>query len=189
MTAISYHTTTSDDLMWARALVTPDLLASLDMLRADQADAGDFYRGDAAAVVRLAELVALTEAEVARRAWLANAGAPVRHPDAYESWRLLAEAVRESLAIADYCAAAGYPLRQAGRGELHGACPVCRDGHDRFMVWPSRGRWHCRRCGGHGDIINLYRSITGAGFCEALAVLADMAALPLPASLAVGAGR
>lgn len=181
-TTALYHT---DDLLWGRDLVTPDLLATLDMLRADLADHPTFYSGDEVAAARLAELVALTEAEVARRARLANAGTPVRHPDAYETWRLLAEAVRESLAIADYCASLGYELRPIGRDELHGACPVCRAGHDRFMAWPDRRRWHCRRCGGHGDVVNLHRSITGAGFCEALAALADMAALPVP----VGVGR
>ena len=177
----SYHATS--DIIYHRQMVTPDLLATLDMYRADAADHAEFYQGDEVALVRLTDLIGLAAAEVSRRARLANAGAGVRHPDTFEQWRLLAAAVREQLSLIDYCAHIGLELHQTGRDEWHGPCPVCRAGYDRLMVWPTRGRWHCRRCGGHGDVITLHRSITGAEFCEALMRLAEMAGLPLPAGV------
>ena len=42
-------------------------------------------------------------------------------------------------------------------------------------------RWWCRRCGLTGDAISAHRSLTGAGFFEAVRHLAAEAGLPVPA--------
>jgi DNA primase len=69
-------------------------------------------------------------------------------------------------------------LRRVARtsgGELAGPCPFCRQGVDRFRVWPKhpsgRGRWWCRRCGRGGDAIAYVQERDGVGFKEALRVL------------------
>jgi DNA primase len=45
--------------------------------------------------------------------------------------------------------------RVTTKGELAGPCPFCREGKDRFRVWPDEGdgRYWCRRCGKSGDRI------------------------------------
>jgi len=58
-------------------------------------------------------------------------------------------------------------------GEFAGPCPLC-GGTDRFRVWPFReggARWYCRRCGEHGDAIDLVRAVEGIGFIEACKLL------------------
>jgi DNA primase len=52
-------------------------------------------------------------------------------------------------------------------GEYCGPCPFCRDGDDRFRVWPNEGRWWCRRCDRRGDAIQYLRELHGATFQEA----------------------
>ncbi len=55
-------------------------------------------------------------------------------------------------------------------GEYAGPCPFCRDGKDRFRVWPEQGeggRWWCRQCGKSGDIIQYLREFRGMSFREA----------------------
>jgi DNA primase len=57
-------------------------------------------------------------------------------------------------------------------GEWAGPCPFCREGEDRFRVWPSQGRegigrYWCRRCGKRGDAIQLVRELDGTSFREA----------------------
>ena len=42
----------------------------------------------------------------------------------------------------------GIKLKKIGR-EWHGACPVCRTGRDRFIVW-KEGNYYCRQCGEKG---------------------------------------
>ena len=63
----------------------------------------------------------------------------------------------------------GAKLRKQG-AEHHGACPVC-GGHDRFMVWPSKNRWHCRGCGVGGDAIAFEMHVSGSSFADAVRTL------------------
>lgn len=64
-----------------------------------------------------------------------------------------------------------------GGGEWAGPCPFCRDGRDRFRVWPcstrhgGKGRWWCRRCGAKGDAIDYVRRRDGVGFVDACRTL------------------
>jgi DNA primase len=52
-------------------------------------------------------------------------------------------------------------------GEYAGPCPFCRAGHDRFRVWPSKGRYWCRACGRCGDTIQYLRDLRGLTYREA----------------------
>ena len=52
-------------------------------------------------------------------------------------------------------------------GEYHSACPNCREGVDRFIVWPALNRYWCRRCDVSGDAIQFCRNFLGMSFKEA----------------------
>lgn len=81
---------------------------------------------------------------------------------------------------------AGYnPKRKAAShgGEYSSACPFCKDGDDRFVVWPQRhnnngeyqgGRFSCRVCGRYGDAITFLRDLYSMGYKEACAQLRIM---------------
>ncbi len=54
-------------------------------------------------------------------------------------------------------------------GEYASACPYC-GGHDRFRIWPNEGetgRFWCRQCNEHGDLIDHLRRQKGMTFQEA----------------------
>lgn len=73
----------------------------------------------------------------------------------------------------------GYnPKRKASThgGEYSSACPFCKDGNDRFLIWPQRqnkngeyqgGRFSCRVCGNYGDAITFLRLMHGVSYKEA----------------------
>ena len=53
--------------------------------------------------------------------------------------------------------------------EYAGPCPEC-GGNDRFVVWPDKGRFWCRQCDKHGDLIDFLqwqRGMTYAQACQA----------------------
>ncbi len=61
-------------------------------------------------------------------------------------------------------------------GEYCSPCPFCKDGDDRFLIWPLRhnnngdyqgGRYSCRVCGKYGDAITFLRELHGLGYLEA----------------------
>lgn len=74
---------------------------------------------------------------------------------------------------------AGYtPKKKASThgGEYCSPCPFCKDGNDRFLIWPNRhnnngeyqgGRYTCRVCGKYGDAINFIRELYGLSYDEA----------------------
>lgn len=53
-----------------------------------------------------------------------------------------------------------------GGGEWCGPCPR-GGGHDRFHVWPEKGRYWCRQCNKKGDAIQYLRDFRGLSFIEA----------------------
>jgi len=66
-------------------------------------------------------------------------------------------------------------LRKRGR-EYVGPCPFCREGDDRFVVSPDKGRdgtglFWCRRCNKGGDAITYLREVDGLSYWEALDAL------------------
>jgi hypothetical protein len=69
-----------------------------------------------------------------------------------------------SVPIAERC---GVKLKKQG-AELHGACPICRAGDDRFIVWPKRNHWHCRQCGAGGDPIAFEMHVRRCSFVDAV---------------------
>lgn len=64
----------------------------------------------------------------------------------------------------------GYTYHRAvGGGEYKGPCPFCKEGNDRFCIWPTRekpGYW-CRRCEAKGDAIQFCRNYLGMGYQQA----------------------
>ena len=50
-------------------------------------------------------------------------------------------------------------------GEYAGPCPICKDGDDRFHVWPNhpkgKARWWCRICGRGGDLADYLQVVRG----------------------------
>lgn len=85
--------------------------------------------------------------------------------------------------IAELLEEAGYqPKRKAAcyGGEYSSPCPFCKDGDDRFLVWPNRqnkngeykgGRFTCRICGKYGDAITFLRELYGLPYKEACSKL------------------
>lgn len=70
------------------------------------------------------------------------------------------------------------PLRRLSScdgGEYHGPCPFCggldRRDADRFVVWPRRNRYWCRKCGRAGDPIDYVMARQNLTFPEACARL------------------
>lgn len=81
--------------------------------------------------------------------------------------------------IKDLIEEAGYtPRRKAGihGGEYCTPCPFCKEGDDRFLIWPQRqnkngeyqgGRFSCRKCEKYGDAIAFLRQLYGLSYREA----------------------
>ena len=97
------------------------------------------------------------------------------------TWADLARTVKEQVRIAEVLELRGIEITWHGR-EGHSPCPICRDGVDRFVIWPGPpDRAWCRRChasnGSRMDVIALVRStVSGCeGFHAAVAWLADLA--------------
>lgn len=70
------------------------------------------------------------------------------------------------------------PKRKAATngGEYCSACPFCRDGDDRFLIWPEQrnrngdytgGRFSCRVCGSYGDAVTFIMKYEGVKYQEA----------------------
>lgn len=73
----------------------------------------------------------------------------------------------------------GCTFRKETAKEYSGACPFCRDGNDRFRVWPGEGRYWCRVCGRKGDAIQFLREYKHLPFAQAKDAAAGvMAATP-----------
>lgn len=51
----------------------------------------------------------------------------------------------------------GIPLKKVGR-EWHGACPFCRGGTDRFVVFEPKGNYWCRHCNEKGWLVDQKRT-------------------------------
>ncbi len=74
------------------------------------------------------------------------------------------------------------PKRKASchGGEYSSPCPFCKDGTDRFLIWPKwpnkngeyqGGRYSCRVCQKHGDAITFLRDLHGLSYRNACAQL------------------
>lgn len=81
--------------------------------------------------------------------------------------------------IIDLIQEAGYITKKKASthgGEYSSPCPFCKDGEDRFLIWPSRlnkngefqgGRFSCRVCQKYGDAITFLRELHGMSYKEA----------------------
>ena len=67
--------------------------------------------------------------------------------------------------VSAYYAARVPDLRQAGRGEWRGPCPLHRGKDNNFAVDPETGQWFCHSvCGRGGDILELEAALRGGNF-------------------------
>lgn len=85
--------------------------------------------------------------------------------------------------IKDLVEEAGYIPKQKATchgGEYCSPCPFCKDGDDRFVIWPLRhnqngsymnGRYICRVCGRYGDAVTFLYELHGLRYLEACALL------------------
>jgi hypothetical protein len=172
----------ADARAYFRDLGNAELHAASDSYRYTLAEAEDYDRVNREVVHILSgSLLRLVKEELARRESLFAAGRYVPDPHAteYLAWCDLAREVKEQADIVHWLQVpVGGRLRPTGAREWHGWCPVCRDGEDRFVVWPAdgsrEGRYWCRRCGTGGDVITAYRELVvpGASFFDAVRVLA-----------------
>lgn len=90
---------------------------------------------------------------------------------------------RNEMNIKDLVEEVGYaPKRKATchGGEFCCPCPFCKDGDDRFLIWPQRhnkngeyqgGRYSCRVCGRYGDAISFLCDLQRLNYREACAKL------------------
>lgn len=81
--------------------------------------------------------------------------------------------------IKDLIEETGYsPRRKAAchGGEYCSPCPFCKDGDDRFIIWPKRhnkngeyqgGRYSCRKCEKYGDAITFLRDLHSLNYRDA----------------------
>jgi rubrerythrin len=181
MTATPPSTVYRDAVVELRGLGYAELDARIDAFRrmvADPFDEVDAYQTEE----RLR--AALEERE--HRDRLHAAGADVPDPNApdYLVWRGLARDIVEHADLLYLFERFGVDLHKAGQHEYCGACPFC-GGTDRFRVWPTVpgkvGRYWCRQCEASGDAIDLYRTMQGLDFFEAVREGATALGLPVPA--------
>jgi len=65
-------------------------------------------------------------------------------------------------------------------GEYKASCPKCKDGKDRFCIWPNQGKsghYWCRVCDTKGDGIQFCRDFLGMTFyqaCQKLQVIPEL---------------
>ena len=87
---------------------------------------------------------------------------------------------------ADLVALAGHGLRKHG-AYLTGPCPLCRGGHDRFVI--KGNKWLCRHCseGKYLDPIDFVQRRNRFDFAEAVAYLTSAVALVSAPSLPAAA--
>src|SRR3990172_9237091 len=77
--------------------------------------------------------------------------------------------------ISDYV-----PLQKAGR-YFKAQCPFHNERTPSFFVYPDRQTWHCfGACGTGGDVFSFVMKRENLPFGEALRLLAERAAVPIP---------
>jgi DNA primase catalytic core len=72
-------------------------------------------------------------------------------------------------------------LKSSG-SNLFGLCPFHSEKSPSFSVSPKKQMYHCFGCGANGDAIAFLKEHAGLTFREAVAELAELAHIPLPAS-------
>ena len=128
------------------------------------------------------ERIAAVDAELARRECAARIASGVASPtDATQSaWADVARELRDAVPVPVALERLAHPMRRVGRDrerrdEYAGACPWC-GGEDRFRAWgPPRSRYWCRQCESRGDVVTLWRNVTGLAFVDACRELAELA--------------
>jgi len=56
--------------------------------------------------------------------------------------------------------------------ERHQACPICREGHDRFLYRPHDGSFYCRVCAFNGNAVNLVAKVHNVTPSKAFDIIA-----------------
>lgn len=70
-------------------------------------------------------------------------------------------------------------LTKSSPNSWNGPCPFCREGKNRFVVWPRQepafgGRYHCNLCGKTGNGVHLLRELHGWPYVRALSLFSTM---------------
>jgi len=116
---------------------------------------------------------------------------------AWHTWELIStmplspysdvkEQIRQAIDIVDLVERY-IPLRRQGRGFV-GLCPWHDDHHPSLQVNPERQCFRCFVCDIGGDIFSFVMRMENVEFPEALAMLAEMAGIPLPRTIGKPSG-
>ena len=165
---------------------TVELLDWRERLEADRLEPGYTNTEDHALSLHITTTnLAAVDAELARRERVARISSGVVSPsDAkHSAWADVARELRDAVPVPVALERLSHPMRRVcrdrdGRDEYAGACLWC-GGADRFRAWgPPRSRYWCRRCQTGGDVVTLWRNVTGLPFVDACEELLDIAGVP-----------
>ena len=72
------------------------------------------------------------------------------------------------------------PLKRSGQSvSYRGLCPFHQEKTPSFTVNPRKQFWHCFGCQAGGDVFHFVQRIEGCDFPRALAIVADLAGVPI----------
>lgn len=78
----------------------------------------------------------------------------------------LVDRIKQALPLAQY-AAQHMELKDAGKGELVGKCPMHEDDSPSFHISKDKGLYHCKGCGQAGNVIQLFAFLNDLPYSEA----------------------
>jgi DNA primase len=79
------------------------------------------------------------------------------------------DALRRQIPLLDYLGRRGWkPIRDRGKEEVAGVCPLHRETQPSFYVNRRKQLFYCHGCGRGGDVIRLVELLDGVSFTEAL---------------------
>lgn len=113
------------------------------------------------------------ETELRRRSKVVTPEAQQRNHDL----SILKDAIIERIDLADFMEWEGFKVRRHKSAKsANSSCPFCRDGDDRFIIWPiigsSRSHGHCRQCGTNADVIRVAEELWHESFVSTVKRLA-----------------
>ena len=78
----------------------------------------------------------------------------------------LVDRIKQALPLAQY-ASQHMELKDAGKGELVGKCPMHEDDSPSFHISKDKGLYHCKGCGQAGNVIQLFAFLNDLPYSEA----------------------
>ena len=92
-------------------------------------------------------------------------------------------AVRDAVSMSDVLRLLDFRLTSRCGDQWRGACPVHGSNSPRsrsFSVDVRRGRYHCFRCGAHGNALDLWAAVRRLPLPEAAIELCERLGVPIP---------